>query len=1010
MKKFIKILVIIIIIIIICLVGLYNLGTSQYCIKKYFIPMAAEMTNSKISVTDINVSLMSSSVLITDLYYVSPELSIRSDRLAIKASIYDFLFNKKINLKKFLLENTSIEVDLNSKSTSALEGKNASKQQKRSRDTDRSSDTEIGSTKKRTIYEVAMSNINIKNLNVVIKNNDTITKFNKLNLSIPNIEQNKKCSIKLDSNISLTDGAKFTEGFIRSNSVITVNNNFIPTNIDSSTLIEIGSNKMPLNIKLKTDDDEKFNLKLKLSNIMIKPFVRAFITGIYGNTVGGIKDVTIKASGKNINDFKTGANPINMSVDVTGVDISSQNNFSILNKSMNAAFDLSSLIKGKVIPKNVYLNDFSSEYTKDGQTIKINELNIKLHKNNKNQIVTQFSTGFDYNKDTKKLKGITSGDIILTGNNILNPESINSKIALNLNGNNMPIVVMYENNSTAEKIFFNMKNLNLAPFKIFIDKAPNELSGGISDINITLAGKGISSIKKGLKKNSNSGIITDLRFKNIKLENRGKYSADIPNININLDLNKIINNKYHVNSFRMDNSYFSVVKTSTNTRQKESAATNPSRKNPVVKTSAKTKHKPNKTLYDFELLNLNINNLKAEIIAKKKIIFTNVNINSDKIKSDKLSRVITNLNYEIDNNTHGTINTQNDILITSKLIPERFRSNIEQISNGNKSHSSIDLRCKQNTSDNKIPFSLKVEVQQLLLSPFISALVPIPYDQAKTNIDSLSVKMEGGNLFDYMSMNGTISSKMDDISIPISNKNDDIVGAILFPLQVIAGLSSSTVLKFVPGNVSNAMTKINNMVYKNKRIDFQNGTLSIDLNSGEVKINKFDFYGVPQSPVSELKASGSINLNNKKIDIDTKTIFAGLLIPLQIKGTLEKPKTNTAKLTAQILQANQKTIIKTGIDTTNTIMNTIDQIKGKNFSDLLENPDNNNKQSDVNSEKQNGDKSTDSKQQSIEDTISNVLDILGNSKDDSSSQNKNQKKSSNKNKQIKINLNKLLNF
>ena len=99
MKKKVKIFAVIIIVILVALIAVYNFGTSQYCIKKIILPIVAEKTNSKISVADIDVSLMGSSVMINDLNYSSSEMSMQSEKLIIKTSFYDILFNNKINQK-----------------------------------------------------------------------------------------------------------------------------------------------------------------------------------------------------------------------------------------------------------------------------------------------------------------------------------------------------------------------------------------------------------------------------------------------------------------------------------------------------------------------------------------------------------------------------------------------------------------------------------------------------------------------------------------------------------------------------------------------------------------------------------------------------------------------------------------------------------------------------------------------------------------------------------------------
>ena len=160
--------------------------------------------------------------------------------------------------------------------------------------------------------------------------------------------------------------------------------------------------------------------------------------------------------------------------------------------------------------------------------------------------------------------------------------------------------------------------------------------------------------------------------------------------------------------------------------------------------------------------------------------------------------------------------------------------------------------------------------------------------------------------------------------------------------------------------------------------------------------------------MSEMKAEGRINLNNDVIGLNTNTVFAGIIIPLDITGTIQKPETDTTKMTAQILQQNADTFLNTGFDTTNTVIDTIDKIKHNKFIDLLQTPVPNDKSTQ-------GAETTPASQQqnTVGDAVTNVLNILGHNTNASSPENT-QKQNSNNNKKEPIKLDEtiknLLNF
>ena len=321
MKKKGKMFITIIIVIILGLIALYNFGTSQYCIKKFILPIVAEKTNSKISAETIEISLFKSSVKINNLDFTSSKSSIRSEEIYIKTSFYDLLINHKINVRNFLLKNSDMKLDLTPPKDNVITkdklGQNNIKK------------TAKKSTKNNKLYKIALNNINFENLNISVTNNNTVTKITNLNVNIPKIEPDKKSTIDLNANISMSERGKLTEGFIKSNTNITVNNNFIPSSISSNSLIKLENTEMPLTINLNRKLDETFDFELNLSDILIEPFVSAFLTGPYSNTKGKINNVKIEASGKDINDLMSGANPINSTIVISGIDVSSQNNFYI---------------------------------------------------------------------------------------------------------------------------------------------------------------------------------------------------------------------------------------------------------------------------------------------------------------------------------------------------------------------------------------------------------------------------------------------------------------------------------------------------------------------------------------------------------------------------------------------------------------------------------------------------------------------------------------------------------
>jgi len=333
MKKITFILVGCIIAILILLTVAYNFGTSQYCIKNIILPIVEKKTNSKFSVKNIEVSALNSSLRIRGLIYDSPDLSVNADRIDIQTSIYELLFDHKITIKRFLLENSDIDLKIRSK-------EKADSSKAPGETSERLSEQKIEITKKKSkssLYKISLNDINFKNINLKVTNNNTVSKINNFSLNIPNIEPGKECTINLDCKLSMSDGKTLLDGFVRSKTLLTLREDFMPVSINSSSLIDIGNNKIPFSIHLNTEKDGAYNFNALISNVVLEPFATAFIPGIYSSTKGKIDKISLDGSGDNIDDLSSGRGRADAIFSAFGIDVFNENVFSVKNKSTSNA-------------------------------------------------------------------------------------------------------------------------------------------------------------------------------------------------------------------------------------------------------------------------------------------------------------------------------------------------------------------------------------------------------------------------------------------------------------------------------------------------------------------------------------------------------------------------------------------------------------------------------------------------------------------------------------------------
>ncbi len=930
---------------------------------------------------------------------IVPDISINID--------LNKIINKSIKINSCKIDDAKIVfVQETQEKASSSYSNNTEGQPKRKQENIQQVKIEETPEKVSILNRISLNDIAINNVDITLKNGNNITNIDGLNLDIPNIEPEQECKATFDCKLAFKNNSKNFEGGLQSDTVFKVNSKFFPIYLKSQSLIDLDNTKTPLNINLNTKDDDSFDFSLKASDLIIKPLAQAFFPVPYNNTTGYIKNINITASGDNINDLKSTSEPVIALVELDKVNVNSADNFAVKNNLLKASFNLSSILLGKPLIDYITIQNLNGEYNSKGQTSKVNGLNLKLTQDNSNKYKLILNTDFVYIKDTKKLSGSAAGNAQITAKNMAKPEQVYSKINLILNDNQIPIDIKYNNNDSSESANIEIKNLKVSPLTPILSTNMQNLQGGAKELKISLSADGHDGLKTGFKKGKNIAVETRITATNIDIKDKNNYLLSIPDIDVKLDAARALDKKYYIDLLHMNNAEITLYKKNSSTKAKSKKTKNggfDSTNNTENSNSTQiAKSTTNDT--DLDIRDLIITKMKLNIISDRKLALSNINITSKRIKTSTPANISASLNYLVDNKLSGKVSTDNTVTISPKLLPSSLHSNIEVAYSNKVSYSTLDFTSKQSTAD-LIPFKLKTNVKDLKLDPFLKTLVQQPYNKTKATLNELKINLSGNNLYDFKTMDGKITSDLSKVSVPINVGDENIIEVLFFPIRIIANLASSTALKFVTGNIASAMRKIDDMFNRKKRIDFVNGDLNIKLKKGLIDIKNFDFFGEADSPVTEMKINGLINMNNKALDLKTNTILAGIIIPLEIGGTIQNPKTDTAKLTAQLFQKNTKTLINTGLETTGTVISTIDKIKKNNFVDLL-------KPTSTNSTQSNQSNSS-STTQNITNTVSNVLNILGGSDEyQTSSQSQNQSGQKNKKKTIKVDdaIKNLLNF
>ncbi|OGV49716.1 MAG: hypothetical protein A2017_11130 [Lentisphaerae bacterium GWF2_44_16] len=216
----------------------------------------------------------------------------------------------------------------------------------------------------------------------------------------------------------------------------------------------------------------------------------------------------------------------------------------------------------------------------------------------------------------------------------------------------------------------------------------------------------------------------------------------------------------------------------------------------------------------------------------------------------------------------------------------------------------IDLSAKDD-----YPFAFKADFKGLQLPPIFKELAKGGYGNTRGSIEEFSTSFKGkGFSVSAMEKNfsGSLNADFKDLSIPNEMRKDQYIALLFMSIEVLAKVQNS-----IPGlasskALSDTLSFSNDLSSNTKNLDFSTGELKLVTENSKVNIAKCLFKG---AFIKELKISGNIGFD-KKLAIVSETDINGLLLPLKIGGTIEKPKPNIEAFIAAFIEKNALNILK----------------------------------------------------------------------------------------------------
>lgn len=201
------------------------------------------------------------------------------------------------------------------------------------------------------------------------------------------------------------------------------------------------------------------------------------------------------------------------------------------------------------------------------------------------------------------------------------------------------------------------------------------------------------------------------------------------------------------------------------------------------------------------------------------------------------------------------------------------------------------------------PFSMAGKLEGQPVAPYLAAFAGdwLARSTGEVNVD---LKAEGrgftaASLVKHLKAD--MFAELRDTVLPTNIAEIQFLRLIFIPLELL-----SNIKKLAPamGENSGELNKVVDFaqdLYENsKQLSFSKGVVAVNCRDGVVNIEKMGLYG---NEIESVELNGKINLDGG-IDIASVMKIAGLVVPVEVEGTLENPKPRYRKFMVEVIKTN----------------------------------------------------------------------------------------------------------
>ncbi len=222
----------------------------------------------------------------------------------------------------------------------------------------------------------------------------------------------------------------------------------------------------------------------------------------------------------------------------------------------------------------------------------------------------------------------------------------------------------------------------------------------------------------------------------------------------------------------------------------------------------------------------------------------------------------------------------------------------------------INTRGKLVSTDADVDYELASQAGEVDLKPLLAPFLPEEFSAFSGKMKSLQVAVRGNGLKPprlWDNLNGDVTLAFSDLEIPNSLQYTTLGKLFLLPLEVMRSIQEFLPATETVADLDKAVGVIGSFFKQTQTISFENGGIKLASRDGQIHIERCSFTG---PLVRELAFSGSLGLGSRQaLDLDSRLNVVGVLMPVQIDGTLQKPEVNIQKTVTQFITGNAANIL-----------------------------------------------------------------------------------------------------